>query len=107
MAVPLPTFKPPYAITCWADATHIFVELPTTSGPPYITKYPFTEAGLSKALWLMRSGYEKAKPTITGDYSRAHPLIKHTSKAKAAVAKTTDEQRASARNVLKKMGIIS
>ena len=45
-----PTAAPTNALRMWCDHRSIFVELPG----PYITTYPLTEGGLSRALSLLK-----------------------------------------------------
>lgn len=94
------TAKPAYAVVAWVDDNHVYVELPCTDGPPYITKYANTEAGLSKALGLMRDIHRKMKP-VGGTFNLTqHPkLIRRDGKASGA-------SHAKARAILKQMKII-
>lgn len=100
MAIPLTTYRPPHAVTMWADDTRIFVELPATSGPAFITTFELTEGGLEKALYILKQRHREtgAKPTKL----RQDPRVK----TKTSASPGTDEQRAAARAVLKKMGIV-
>lgn len=94
--------SPPWAVTAWCDETAVFVELPCVDGPPYITRYPLSEAGLSKALWLMREVYNKSRPTPPPNGHTKHPKL-HRGGPPSAF---TVEQRESARNVLVKLKLI-
>lgn len=96
-----PSGRPTWAITCWADDVAVYVELPCKDGPPYITKYALTEAGLSKALSLMRELHRKAQPAGSSYSAPIHPKTKYDAKGEF-----TKDQRASARNVLKRLKII-
>ncbi|MGH7239635.1 MAG: hypothetical protein ACRECH_08365 [Nitrososphaerales archaeon] len=44
-----PTAAPINALKCWTNGRSIFVELPG----PWVTSYPLTEGGLSRALSLL------------------------------------------------------
>lgn len=96
-----PSAHPPWAVVAWCDDRAIYIELPCVDGPPYVTKYDLTEGGLSKALRLMRDARRKlAKPSISGDFDVAkHPKIQRAT----ATRKSTVEQRAKARDILRKI----
>ena len=100
-ATALTTAKPPWAITAWADDNAVYVEIPSPSGP-YITRYPFTESGLSKALWLMRSHYVKHRPVADGPSK----VSRHAKVRDAKPSKFTQESRDRALDILKKAGVI-
>lgn len=96
----LPSGKPTWAVVAWVDDNSVFIELPCKDGPPYIQKFAFSDAGLSKALGLMRDLHRKQRPQ-GGTYAFAkHPKIK------AAKGDFTEAQRANARDVLKRLKII-
>jgi hypothetical protein len=46
----MPTDRPAYAAFIWHDGTSLYLQLPDSG---YITRAPFTEAALSKALRLI------------------------------------------------------
>lgn len=48
------TAAPLNALRIWADNRDILVELPCATGP-YILRFPLSEAGLSKALSILRA----------------------------------------------------
>ena len=78
----------------------VYIELPTAS-VPYISKFPLTEAGFSKALGTLRDARRKQAPTISGDQPirfERHPLLPKP--------EFSDAARAKAREILKKRGII-
>ena len=101
MANFLPSARPAWAVTAWVDDNNIYVEIPVTNGPPYVTKYAFSDAGLSKALGQMRDIYRAQAPT-GGSYNLTrHPIL--VAKDQVKSKNFTDDQRASARDVLKKM----
>lgn len=87
--------RPVYAVTMWCDFTNIYVELPVSGGPPYITKYALTEGGLSKALATMRDLHAKANAS---DFIMPiHPLLMKNSSA---------PQRDNALAVLRKLKLV-
>lgn len=94
--------RPVWAVTAWVDDNFVFVELPTTDAPNYIMKFDLTEAGLSKALKLMRDTHRKAQPT--GGYYKLpdQPIVRKVAKP----SQFTDDQRAKARATLKRLGKI-
>lgn len=98
----LTTAKPPWAVTVWADDNAIFLEIPCKDAPPYIQRYALSEAGLSKALYLMRAHYLKHKPATNG-FGRSHKLIN----AKLAKpSEFTQEARDRALSILKDKGLL-
>ena len=92
------TFSPPWAVTCWADDTHVYVELPAKSGPPYIQAFSLTTAGLDKALKLMRKLHKAKNPTGSATYSFPTAPVRKLG--------YTEAQRAATREVLRKLKIV-
>lgn len=96
------TYRPPYAVTCWVDDTHVCIEIPSKdrTQPPYIQQWPLTEAGLGKALAIMKKGYNDYKATgrVFTPISRKPTRIGRP--------KSSDEMQERARAVLRKAGII-
>lgn len=97
-ATAAPNFRPPHAVTMWCDDTRIFVELPAKEGPPYIIDFPLTEAGLSRAVNILK--VEKKKVGASGKY-KAEP----DPRIKRKVETHNEETREKARAILKKMGL--
>ena len=54
MTAPTDTFapsgRPRWAVWSWVDHNNVFVEIPILGKPPFISKYPKTPDGLSRAL---------------------------------------------------------
>lgn len=98
----LPFAHPPHAVIMWTDDINIYVELPTTMGNPYITKYPVNEGGLSKALNILRTRYEEL-PSAQKNYT-APAVVPSLKNGKPPVQ--TEVQRAQALNVLRKLGLV-
>lgn len=96
-----PTGRPTWAIIAWIDDNHIYAEIPSSMGRPYITKFPITEGGLSQALNFLRTRYEVV-PTEERNYTKAPEVKYRGQKAKVQ----TDEQRAMALKVLRDKGIL-
>lgn len=97
-----PTARPAYAQYTWCDDNYIYVEIPAPKlGAPYVMKFSLTEGGLTKALGLLRDAHRKLAPK--GGYYRPakQPIIRALEKDAF-----TQEQRSSARDILKKMGMI-
>lgn len=90
-----PSIAPPHAIRVWVDGFELFAEIP--GNPPYIMRLSLSDSGLHKALNLLRTRHTD---TRTGRYRVPERLIG----GKAPPA--TDAQRAAARNVLRKMGLV-
>ena len=105
-----PEAKPAYAVTMWSDDNWIYVELPVSDSIPYICKFAFTEGGLSKALHVLRTARTKALPSSfslsdkapSGHIARiTHPRIKKPP------PKSTEQQRANAKEVLKRLKLLN
>lgn len=89
---------PAWAVTCWVDDNHVYVELPVKDSAPYITKHSLTEAGLSKALGQLRDIHRERRGSA--NYTIApHPKFKPK-------GDFSDAQREKARDVLKRLKII-
>lgn len=91
---------PSHAVTLWVDDLNIYALIP---GPtPHVTRYPRSEGGLTKALNLLRTRYEEV-PVASRNYTapQAAPRLVN---GKPPVQ--TETQRATALNVLKKLGIV-
>lgn len=98
MTTAAPSFRPPYAVIAWADDVAVYVELPRKP-IPYIMKFPLTEAGLSKALNVMRVRHRQ-EPTRYGNYKLPEPAVTRPT------PKFSDATRETARAILKKQGLI-
>lgn len=85
------THSPPHSARLWHDREALYVEL--ASG--LITKFPFTEGGLSKVLKLLRQ--ESLNAPANGHSMERLP------KLKAPVPKPnfTEAQREAAKNILR------
>jgi len=89
---------PPYALRTWADATHIYLEIPAKdpkSLPPYVMAFARTEGGLTKALAFVTRRHS--------DHAGA-PRFNVPELPKPAFGTTI--QQAHAQAVLKRMGIV-
>lgn len=97
------TYHPPYAIWCWTDETHICVELPSKdkTQPPYIQRWPRTEAGLSKVLAFMKKGFKDF-------HANGGRVFQPASRKPTRVSRPTTEKEMQdrARAVLRAKGII-
>lgn len=93
------TAKPPYAVIAWVDDAHVFIELPSKgTDAPYIMRFDLCDAGLGKALKLMRQGYLDArKPT---------PTFRKTRGPSRPASPFSQAQRDAALLALKKVGFI-
>lgn len=95
------TARPPWAHEMWCDDTHIYVELPSTNGAPFIMKFSLTEGGLSKALNFMRTEHHKHQPQggyyVVPDF----PITR-----KGPEVKATERTRESTRAILKRLNLI-
>lgn len=93
-------FRPPWAVTMWADDEAIYLEIPAKDGPPFIQRYLKTEGGLSKALALMVTTHRKHQPK-GGSYKIVNSFTR-----KSTINDFTQDQRETARAILRKHGLI-
>jgi len=98
--------KPRWALQIWYDANNIYLELPTADGIGYMVKYPFSEAGLSKALNVMKFTHDQCHrkngtKTKVGD--KPSTPVKRVGRQPV---QATDEQRESVRALLRKRGLV-
>lgn len=91
-----PTGAPAWAVICWADDNNIYIKLRGVHGP-YITKYSLSEAGLSKALFLMKDCHTKMASPI---YQAQGVNLAYKPKGDF-----NEQQRERAREVLKRLKI--
>jgi len=90
---------PAYAVLCWADEMNIYMQLPSVNGP-YVARFARSEGGLSAGLHHMGALH------IDHSGEPFHRADLPPSKALAKWAVTQDDRDA-ARDVLKKLGVIS
>jgi hypothetical protein len=90
------TAAPDYAVQCWCDLRSIYFQFPSTHGPCVIS-FPRDSIGLAKALDLLKSRHA----TEGHGTPYVAPPIPY-----AKSPNVTQEQRASARDILRKKGII-
>jgi hypothetical protein len=109
-----PTARPSWALTCWATDEGIFIEVPfTNGGPSYVQRFLHSEAGLSQALNFLRTRYELV-PMAEKDYTKVPVKSGYVCESAGASVMyrrqnkviQTDEQRAAALNVLRKLGVV-
>jgi hypothetical protein len=82
----------------------------TAGGIPYITKFDFTEGGLTRALNVLRAHQPEALvPTTAAPANYTipprQPMVRLTKAQAQLHAETTEAQRENARKVLAKMGL--
>ena len=102
MAISLTHAAPPHALLCWLDDRYVYIEIPSKTGSPYVDKFPLCEAGLSKALNLLRIRYEEL-PSSMKNYTV--PPIEPTLRNGKAPIQTT-AQRDAALAVLRKLNLL-
>ena len=102
MAIALPSAAPPHALLCWLDDRYVYIEIPSKTGHPYVDKFPLCEAGLSKALNLLRIRYDEL-PSPMKNY--VAPPIEPTSKNGKTPVQTA-AQRDQALAILRKMNLL-
>jgi hypothetical protein len=82
------------------------MEMPVVGHPPIIQKFLWTDAGLNKALKMMKVTYDAAGPhRQKNGWSTDHPIIKRKKYGKP-VPVATPQSRSIARSILKKLGMI-
>lgn len=93
---------PPHALLCWLDDRYVYVEIPSKTGTPFVDKFPLCEAGLSKALNLLRLRYDEL-PSSMKNYTepQVEPSLKN-----GKVPIQTSAQRDQALAVLRKLNLL-
>lgn len=84
------------------DDRYVYIEIPSKTGSPYVDKFPLCEAGLSKALNLLRIRYEEL-PSSMKNYV-APPIEPTLKNGKAPIQ--TAAQRDAALAVLRKLNLL-
>lgn len=97
-----PSAAPPHALLCWLDDRYVYIEIPSKTGHPYVDKFPLCEAGLSKALNLLRIRYDEL-PSSMKNYV-APPIEPSTKNGKPPIQ--TSAQRDAALAVLRKLNLL-
>ena len=101
---------PAWAIVAWADDNFVYTQLPSKDGQaPLIQKYPLDSTGLGQALSMMREIHREMNPPGKGLEFVSRTTVKITPQRKGHKArplKGTEQQRQTAREILKKMGIL-
>src|SRR5882757_10068255 len=90
---------PPYAILVWADERNIYSQLPSVNGP-YVCAFPRTEGGLSQALHHMGAMHAEhsGEPYVRPAAPPSKELLRKG---------LTQNDREAARDILKRLGVIS
>ncbi len=89
---------PAYAVLCWADEMNIYMQLPSVNGP-YVARFARSEGGLSAGLHHMGA--------LHIEHSGV-PFHRAEIPPKALTMKgLTQNDREAARDILKKIGVIS
>jgi hypothetical protein len=102
MSATLAPSPPAHALLCWVDDRNVYIQVPVKNNPmPLIQSYPKTEGGLSKALNFLRTRYEEL-PSYERNYTAPSAPVS-LKNGKPPIQ--TDEQRAAALAVLRKLGI--
>lgn len=106
MTTTLPSGAPPWARKLWYDNQAIYLEMPVVNHPPIIMKFDWTDAGLNKALKMMRQVAEtSAEYQGKNGWAKPHPIVKVVNNPKVKPAMTT-ESRSIAREILRKLRMI-
>lgn len=102
-----PAAAPPWARKMWYDSENIYIEMPVVDHPPIVLKFAWTDAGLNKALKLMRKVAEtSAEYQGKNGWVKPHPVVKRFQRDVKPKPEMTTESRGIARNLLKKLGMI-
>lgn len=102
------TGYPKWARRMWYDAEAIYLEMPVVGHPPIIMKFDWTDAGLNKALNFMKVTYDKAGPhREKNGWKTDHDVIKRERAGQLPKPRVGKESRSLARDILKKLGMIS
>lgn len=100
---------PPWSRRVWADGSFIYLEIPSRSGPPLIQKYEKCDGGLAKALDLICLAFKQIpQAPLKFQPKGGAPVTKVPEGARSQVKLSkefTDQQRAKAAAILRKMGI--
>jgi len=103
--------KPPWAISLWSNADHIYAELPNPGGKTsHVIKVSNDPAGISKLLVLAK--YRDASSKLGNKGDPTQQQIESPKYDESMVRRTrerlkfTPEQRMGARVILRKMGLI-
>jgi hypothetical protein len=107
MATPAKSGAPAWARLVWYDAEAIYMEMPVAGHPPIIMKFDWTDGGLDKCRKTMKEVYDAAGPHRENNgWNLDHPIIHREARGKPA-PKVDPKSRNIARNILKKLGMIS
>jgi hypothetical protein len=98
-----PSYVPPNAAVCWVDERYVYVATPM-GFEQYIQTFPLTEAGLHKALSLLKSRYAALPHGMVFTPMSVRPPPKPRPKPKEPVG--TPAQQARALEILRKRGLI-
>jgi hypothetical protein len=107
----LDTDPPPHAVTLWLTDHDIIVQLPMTAGGiPYLLKLPLSEGGLMQALELLRKRKHEVLSPLEAqalyEPPRHQPQVKLTKAQERLNAETTPEQRAAAKALIERLGLV-
>ena len=105
------TIKPPWAFSVWSNSDHIFCELPAIGGhQAHMVKLPNTLAGFKKLVVLAKARDTGSKIGTKGDPTQQQidkvtydPMMVRRTREKL---KFSAEQRAGAREILRKLGMM-
>src|SRR5690349_12373366 len=95
-----PIARPPNTAIAWASKDSLYVEIPCRDGPPLVCRYRKSIEGLAAALNVLVEHDEQVHRTI----QTSHPKITKVPPS-PKVAWATEEQRARARDILKRLKI--
>lgn len=108
-----PSPIPPWAVTMWENGNDIFVALPMkVGGVPYIMKFARSESGLAAAMRVLcaQRPVEAPRPSMDAPANYTppanQPMVRKSKAHERLCAETTPEQRASAQELLRKLGLV-
>jgi hypothetical protein len=101
--------KPDWAFSVWANSDNLFAELPAVNGhQSHIVRVPNTVVGLKKLLILASSRNHDSTVGTKGDpcQSQIEKISYDPSMVRRPKEKSTPEQIAGARQILRRLGLI-
>lgn len=99
------SYVPPNAAVCWVDERYVYVAIPMGL-EQYIQTFPLTEAGLSKALGLLKARHvSAAKQGYVFTPINTRIVVQRT-KAKPKEPVGTTTQQSAALEILRKRGML-
>ncbi len=98
---------PSHAVKLWIEGHDLALEIPGTKELSHIVRYPATERGISLMISMLRQRTRKVGPITTKSAPINYQIEKDLKPTVIArKSKATPAQRAQARDILRKLGMI-